>query len=432
MDSLSKWIPIDREFPLPGYVQAAIARLRQEGYLAFVVGGSVRDFFLRRPMKDFDLATDASPDELCRIFPEAITVGKAFGVLKVPIKSQIVLEIATFREDLEYTDHRHPSGVRFCGPIEDARRRDFTINALFYDPETKRVLDSIGGVEDLEGRVIRAIGEPNERFREDALRLLRAIRFTTRLGFKLEERTAQAIRECAPLIVHVSEERIRDELEFMVQGPSARRSFQMLSEFGLLERVFAGWDESSWPGSERRPKAWKRALVILEELERENPERSKEVSWAALFLESGSPKLAIELGSRLRMPRAEAKTIAQLIEDEPKIEACEEMREATLLRLLLSSHAEDLLELHRARRRAQGQDLRCYEICAKRREDLHREGRGIPALIDGNDLRGLGLEPGPHFAGILREIEDLALERKLRTREEALSYVSKLSAKSGE
>jgi poly(A) polymerase len=203
---------------LPFYVKEALQKLDEAGHIAYLVGGCVRDFLLRQPSKDHDIATSADPDELCRLFPNAVTVGKSFGVIKVPIEleggseKQIMLEIATFRQDLEYRDHRHPTGVLFSGPAEDAKRRDFSINALFFDPKTRRILDTVEGYSDLDAKTIRAIGDPVRRFEEDHLRMLRAIRFAARFGFTIEPATMAAMRSLHASILRVSPERIRDEL----------------------------------------------------------------------------------------------------------------------------------------------------------------------------------------------------------------------------
>src|SRR5690606_33767343 len=215
----SKWIPIERGFPLKPEVKAVVDRLDRAGFSAYLVGGSVRDFLLGLPIKDYDIATDASPDGVAELFPDAIGVGRAFGVMKVPLgdgagnaaeKENEFIEIATFREDAEYTDFRHPKSVRFSGPEEDASRRDFTVNGLFYDPKTKRILDCVDGFADLKAKRIRAIGDAGARLKEDALRIFRAVRFAVRFGFEIEEETWAALVENARFTRKVSAERVRD------------------------------------------------------------------------------------------------------------------------------------------------------------------------------------------------------------------------------
>lgn len=444
----SKWIRTERPFPLPSYVRDALQRLDDAGYVAYVVGGSVRDFLLKRESKDHDIATNATPDELCELFPEAITVGKAFGVLKIPLPLQLraevkseFVEIATFREDLEYKDFRRPEGVRFAGPEEDACRRDFTINALFYDPKISCILDPTGGLEDLKNRRLCAIGDPNKRFREDALRLLRAIRFVTALDFTLEEKTEAAIRSCAKLISHVSGERIRDELTSMWTGSHIADAMIRLSDAGLLRHVLPEVE-----ACRKLDAVWRHILRTLRFLEKENPIRSATVSWAAILLDTGKPiasiknegknfngheseagRLALSVGLRLKMSREEIDQIVAIVQDQLKFKDVFKMREATLLRFLKQPHFEELLALHKADALATDGNLAYYEFCSTRLELLkraHPDGISkLPKLIDGKDLIQLGFKPGPEFSQILREVEDLALERRLKTKEEALEYV---------
>jgi poly(A) polymerase len=405
-------------------VKAAIQRLDESGNVAYIVGGSVRDFLLKRPSKDHDIATSASPDEICALFPDAVTVGKAFGVLKVPVRETgELLEIATFREDLEYKDHRHPEKVRFAGPAEDAARRDFTINALFYDFKTQRILDVTGGMEDLRAGTIRAIGDPSLRFREDALRLLRAVRFATSLGFEIEKETEAAIIAKAKLISHISGERIRDELTRMLQGPRPADALELLSKLGLLKPVLT--ELAAIQGFQ---DSWNVTLKTLRALAKNKPERGPELSWAAALMEIGKPVeadggvLVRSIGHRLKFSRSEVDRIVALVENLPKFHEVFKMREATLERFVREPFFEDLLELHRAHALATDGNLAFYEFGLHRFE-LTRESKPLPKLIDGKDLIQLGFSPGPEFSEILRVVEDLALERRLTTKDQALEFV---------
>ncbi len=416
-----------------------------------MVGGSVRDFLLKRPVKDHDIATSANPTELLKLFPRAITVGKAFGVLKVPT-SELgdetpgrLLEIATFREDLEYTDHRHPASVRFATPVEDARRRDFTVNALFYDPKTNRILDSVGGMADLKSRVLRAIGDPEERFSEDALRLLRAVRFTANLDFELESETARAIELRGKLIGKVSAERIRDEINGMLKGPRAAYAFMLLSTLGLLKLILP--ELETLKGVKQIPvyhgegDVWSRTLKVLQILAEEKGPRSLTLMWAALLHDTGKPEAAKKsdgknfngheidgaliskrVGERLKFPREEIERIQALIEDSLKMRDLFKMREATLQRLVREPYFPELLSLHRAQAIAADGNLACYEFGLSRLQALPRD-TAEQKLLDGNDLIQLGLSPGRGFSEILRAVEDLRLENKLLSKDEALEYV---------
>jgi poly(A) polymerase len=373
-------------------------------------------------------------------------VGKAFGVIKVPVDHR-VLEVATFREDLEYTDYRHPKGVRFGGPAEDARRRDFTVNALFYDPKTGRILDSVNGMDDLKARVIRAIGDPEERFREDALRLLRAVRFATRLGFAIEAATAAAVQSRAKLITKVSAERVRDELTLTWTGPSPDEGLRLLSDLGLLHHVLPeleGLKGLPQPGMAQGSDVWSHTLKAVGTLARMAPKASPSLAWAVVLHDVGKPvaarrsggknfngheldaaKLARAIAMRLKMPRDEVEAIASLVEDHLKFKDVFQMREATLQRFVQQPNFEELLMLHKADAIATDGNLAFYEFCASRLAAVKSGAAAAapPRLIDGTDLIQLGIKPGPGFSEILRAVEDLALEHQLNTKEEALEYV---------
>ena len=423
--SPSKWIRTEKPFPLPTHVRETLQILEKAGFVAYVVGGSVRDFLLNKPVKDHDIATNANPDETLRLFPDSITVGKNFGVLKVPIADTIV-EIATFREDLEYKNHRHPSKIKFAGPTEDARRRDFTINALFYDPKTSRILDSTGGIDDLKAGIVRAIGDPEERFREDALRLLRAVRFATRFNFILDPATAEAIKLRAKLIAKVSPERIREELSLMWAGPRPSESLELLNRLGLLSFVL--------PELEKNKAGLAQTLRVMAKLSEQNAVRSMTLSWATVLMGTVHPGKSEEqapsqvvgpICERLKMSRNECDQIVAIVSDHQKFGEVFKMRESTLQRFMGAPHFEDMLVLHKAEATVSDGNLAFYEFCASR---LQASRAALPQetkLIDGKDLIQLGLSPGPGFTEILRTIEDLAMEKRLHTKEEALEYVVK-------
>jgi poly(A) polymerase len=433
--SNSKWIRIERPFILPRYVKTALEVLDDAGHEAYIVGGSVRDFLLSKETKDHDIATSAHPDELENLFPNSVTVGKAFGVLKVPIenlggeRSGKMVELATFREDLDYKDHRHPGKVRFGSAAEDAKRRDFTINALYYDPKTSRILDPTGGMEDLRNEVVRAIGIPDERFKEDALRLLRAVRFTTRFNFTLDSITAGAVRARAKLLPKVSAERVRDELTLMWTGKNPAESLRLLSQLGLLSQVLPELDRKE----KFEPKFWTHTLKVLTALENQSPTRSAALAWSAVLVdvgkagvESDSGKIAAAIAERMKMSRNEVALIELLILNLPKFREVFRMREATLQRFVREPYFDELLALHKADASATDGNLAFYEFAVSRREGMLNDRAGLePKLLDGTDLIQLGLRPGPEFSNILRVVEDLALERKLHSKEEALEYVIK-------
>ena len=400
--------------------------MHEAGYVAYLVGGSVRDFLLNLPSKDHDIATDALPEKILEIFPKSITVGKAFGVLKVPTGTSSTLgplvEVATFRQDLDYQDHRHPSRVIFSNAFEDAIRRDFTVNALYFDSRTARILDATGGMEDLREGWIRAIGHPPQRFREDSLRLLRAVRFQTQFGFRIHPETAEAIRAHAKLIVKVSPERIQEEVTRMLRGPRPAQAFTLLSELELLPYILPE------VAALRNGEGWNRLLKTLNHLARQNPERSALISWVAVLHDVGTPlesaKIAKNIATRLKMSRDQCDTIAAMVADHPKFKEVFQMRESTLQRWIRQPYFEELLAFHRAYATAYDGNLAYHEFCAARLEQFQRvSALNNQKLIDGKDLIQLGFQPGPEFSEILTAVEDLTLENKLRTKEEALEYV---------
>lgn len=396
----------------------AVARLASEGYVVYLVGGCVRDFLLNQPVKDFDLVTDARPDDIEKIFPNAVDVGRAFGVMKVPVRgegvpSETLLEIATFREDLEYVDHRHPKAVRFAGALEDAGRRDFTINGLFFDPKTRKILDCIDGVADLRAGVVRAIGNPSARFHEDALRVLRALRFAARFGFGIDSATLDALVASAKLVKKVSAERVRDELTLMWKGARPDQALQALRDTGLLALLL--------------PEAERLNSRFLAGLGQENGAKSTALVWAAVFSEIGGedPTRALQSAcDRLKLSRDDAKRVTALVVDLPKFNDVFQMREATLLRWVKEAHFDELLILHRAWARTHDGNLMANQFCERLRREALEVG-GATRLVSGEDLIQLGFQPGPTFSEILRTIEDLALEKKLVSKEQALEYVVK-------
>ncbi len=376
----------------------------------------MRDFLLGLPTKDFDLATDASPDEVLKLFPNAIGVGKAFGVMKVPYgegATSEIIEIATFREDSEYTDFRHPRTVRFSGPEEDARRRDFTINGLFYDPKTRRILDCVGGVADIQAKKIRAIGDPSARLKEDALRVFRAVRFAVRFGFKIEEETWKALLENARFTRKVSAERIRDELALMLKGRRPADAITLLKELGVA---------SLW-----LPEILKVKPALFNALEEDPAPRSTALVFSAALLEAGGedPEKSLQSAcDRLRLSGDEKKRVTELVLGIPKFNDAFQMREATLKRWVMEPYFDELLQFHRAVSRATDGNQMADQFLKSLRSEM-LTGPIEEKILTGADLIHLGFSPGPQFADILRVVDDLQMERKLVSKDAALEYVLK-------
>ncbi|MCU0728235.1 MAG: CCA tRNA nucleotidyltransferase [Planctomycetes bacterium] len=429
---------------------SVLRRLREAGFVAYFAGGAVRDRLLGREPTDFDVATSARPDEVRRLFPRVIPVGEPFGVVLVMVDVTPV-QVATFRREAVYLDGRHPSQVVFgTSAEEDARRRDFTVNGLFLDPLSEEILDYVGGRADLEAATIRAIGDPVERFREDRLRLLRAIRFASVLGFSVEPGTAAAIRDLAPELASVSGERVRDELLRILAGPAPGRGLRMLLETGLL-RVFLP-EVADTAGVPQPPEfhpegdVFTHTILVLEVLEPRTPV----LSMAALLHDVGKPptmavrerirfdghaargaEMAEEICRRLRLSRRQTEEVVALVRDHLRFMEVERMREARLRRFLLDPLAEQHLALHRADCLGSHRDLGHYEFCVRRRAEFLAEPAKPPRILTGRDLITLGLVPGPAFAGLLSEVDDLRLEGRLRDRADALAYVRKRLAGGG-
>ena len=418
------------------------ATLRSRGFQALLVGGCVRDLLLNRPPQDWDVATDATPDQILSLFPNSNLVGAQFGVVLVREEAAQV-EVATFRSDGVYEDGRRPANVRFeKSPIEDAARRDFTINALFLDPANGEILDFVGGREDLRRQVIRAIGDPEARFREDHLRLLRAVRFAARLGFRIEPATFHAIHRLAPEVRTVAPERVRDELTRILTEGAASRGFELLDAGGLLDQVLP--EISAMKGVEQPPEfhpegdVWVHTLLLIEKLDRPTPT----LAWGALLHDAGKPstfqradrirfnghveagvEVARHLLNRLRFSRDDADQILALIANHMKFKDAFDMRESTLKRFVRQPAFEEHLELHRLDCLSSNGYTDAYEYVKARVSELSEDALKPAPLITGHDLIERGYKPGPLFSEILHAVEDAQLEGTLQSPEDAIRLV---------
>ena len=419
-----------------------IATLRKSGHHAYLVGGCVRDLLLGHPPKDYDVATDAPPERILERFPGSGCVGAHFGVVLVRDGDSQV-EVATFRSDRDYADGRRPTSVRFeTDPREDALRRDFTINGLMMDPETGEVLDFVDGRADLERHILRAIGDSETRFREDHLRLLRAIRFAARLGFEIEPATFEAIRRHHALIRTVSAERVRDELVRILTEGGARRGFELLDATGLLEDLLP--EVAAMKGVAQPPEfhpegdVWVHTLLLLKNLDRASPT----LALGALLHDVGKPptfrvadrirfdghveegvKLAHRILDRLRFSRSDTEQVEALVDNHMKFKDVPRMKESTLKRFLRMPKFEEHLELHRLDCLGSHSQLDNYDLVRRKLEELPEEQLKPKPLITGADLIAEGYAPGPLFSRILRTIEDAQLEGRMASREEALEFV---------
>jgi poly(A) polymerase len=437
-----------------------VRTLGERGYQAYLVGGCVRDLLLGREPADYDVATDGTPQQVMEIFPQTFAVGAQFGVVLVPLpkaesgKSAVgpdekvpVIEVATFRSDVGYSDGRHPNEVRFTkDPREDVRRRDFTINGLLLDPLKNEVLDYVGGREDLKAGVVRTIGEPEHRFAEDKLRMLRAVRFAARFEYRIDPATLAAIRRLAAQIHQVSRERVREELTKMLTEGHARRAFEMLDESSLLKEVLP--EISAMKGVEQPPQfhpegdVFVHTMLLLEKLP---VDCSRTLAWGALLHDVGKPptfrvapdrirfdghvevgvKMAAEICRRLRFSNDDTKQILALVQNHMRFGVVQQMKESTLKKFLRLTGFDEHLELHRIDCLSSHGLLEAYEYAWQRSRTLSPEAIRPQPLITGQDLIEAGYAPGPRFKEILGTVEDAQLEGRLASPEAAMDLVKR-------
>jgi poly(A) polymerase len=445
-----------------------VRRLREAGHVAYFVGGCVRDMVRGVEPQDFDIATSAKPEDVRALFAKTVPVGAAFGVVLV-LEGEHQFEVATFRSDDAYIDGRRPTGVRYGSPQEDAQRRDFTINGLFYDPLTRptdtlspiqrgeglvegRILDFVGGRADIERKVVRTIGEPRQRFTEDKLRMLRAVRFAANLEFAIDPATLAAVREMASQIHAVSAERIRDELIKILTRPHAGRGLELLDASGLLAEILP--EIAAMKGVEQPPEfhpegdVFQHTRLMLEMMsdaasqELGPPKDRTVLAFAVLLHDVGKPptfvrapdrirfndhdRIGAEMAEavlrRLRFPNEEIDKVVLCVREHMRFQFVKEMRPAKLKRILARDTFPEELELHRIDCASSHRNMENYEFLKAKAAELPPEVVKPEPLLNGHDLLALGLTPGPMVGQILREIEELQLEERLKSRAEALDF----------
>jgi poly(A) polymerase len=444
------------------FAEQICVTLRRAGHQAYLVGGCVRDILLGREPVDYDVATDATPDRVQELFPRTVAVGASFGVVLVvgeadrtsdraspePLRAPAQVEVATFRSDVGYSDGRHPDRVVYASsPEEDVRRRDFTINALLLDPETNEVLDFVGGRADLEAGIIRAIGDPRQRFTEDKLRMVRAVRFAARFRYAIEAKTFGAIQELAPEIHQVSRERLRDELTKILTEGAARRAFELLDETRLLPELLP--EISKMKGIEQPPQfhpegdVWNHTLIMLDGLK---AGASPTLAWGVLLHDVGKPptftppsgpngrirfdehvavgaKMAEEICRRLRFSNEETAQIVALVENHMRFKDVPQMKPSTVKRFVRLDRFEEHLELHRLDSLSSHGHLDNYEFMQRFLADTPPAEVRPPRLLTGDDLIRMGYRPGPDFRDILDKVEEAQLDGRIRTAQEAREMV---------
>lgn len=432
---------------LPPHILEIIHRLHQDGHLAYLAGGSVRDFLLNRDSKDHDIATSATPIQIAKLFPGSQLVGAHFGVVIVPASGKRWVEVATFRTDGSYGDGRRPESISFSTPKEDAQRRDFTINGLFYDPETGALIDHVNGQSDLKAQLIRAIGEPTSRFQEDHLRLLRAIRFATTLGFSIEPATWSALERSAALIAKISPERIRDELDRIWLSPHRQIGFDLLVDSGLMAHILP--EILNLKGCEQPPQFHPEGDVFVHTrlmLSKLPPDASLPLVLSVLFHDIAKPatqttdpdtgrirfnghdKLGAEMTDvilrRLKYSNDVIEATTTAVANHMHFIGVQQMRTSTLKRFLARPYIEDELELHRVDCLGSNGLLDNYEFLIQKRNEFASSPESLipPPLLTGRDLIRLGMIPGPTFTAILHDAQSLQLEGTLTTRDQAITW----------
>ena len=423
-----------------------VLQLRDAGFEAYFVGGCVRDFVMGVVPSDYDIVTSALPDQVMALFNRTVAIGAKFGVVAV-IAEDHSFEVATFRSDDVYIDGRRPSQVHFSSAKEDVFRRDFTVNGLLMDPVTEEITDYVDGLADIQEKIIRTIGDPDKRFQEDHLRMLRAIRFTANLNFNLDSFTQESIAKNVAQIQIISSERIQDELRKLLTRGGARRGFELMVQTGMLREILPEVD--AMQGVEQPPRfhpegdVWQHTLIMLEILSEEETRVNPVLAWGVLLHDVGKPvsrtedengvhfyghakqgeKIADEIMQRLKFSRLQRVTVLDLISQHMDFMNVQKMRPARLKRFLRMPDFDLHLELHRLDCLASHGMLDNYEFCRNQLENLTVEELHPPRLLNGDDLIVMGFAPGKMVGEILRVLEDQQMEGIINSKDEAKIFV---------
>ena len=426
--------------------RAIVARLREGGHVTYFAGGCVRDIVRGQTPKDFDIATAARPEMVQQMFARTYAVGAHFGVIVV-LENGFQFEVAAFRSDDVYADGRRPTMVHFSSPEEDAKRRDFTINGMFYDPVAEEVIDFVGGQADLQAKFVRAIGDPGERFAEDRLRMLRAVRFATLLDYAIDQQTWSALVANAAAITVISAERVREELVRIFLSPNRVRGWDLLDSSGLLRAILPEVEAMKGCAQPEQfhPEGdvFQHTRLMLGLLP---AEVSVPLVFSVLLHDVAKPVTATvdqtgrirfnehdrigatmteQIMERLRFSRAEIDATVEMVRQHMVFKDVPKMRIAKLKRFMARPTFDDELELHRVDCESSHRMLENYEFLLHKREEFANEPIIPPPLLRGDDLIALGLKPGPKFGEILEAVETRQLEGTLRSRDEALEWVKR-------
>ncbi|GAA5494734.1 CCA-adding enzyme [Rubritalea halochordaticola] len=431
--------------PLEDTAKSIAAELREAGHTAYFAGGCVRDALLGKDPKDYDIATSATPQEVMKLFPGSDAIGAHFGVILVR-RGGAHFEIATFRNDGSYSDGRRPDSVTFSTPEEDAQRRDFTVNGLFKDPEKDEIIDFVGGQADLAKQTLRAIGDPKARFSEDALRLMRAIRFATVLGFEIETATWQAICDCHELLKKIAVERIREEFNKIILSPNRAQGVRMLVDSGLIQHFLP--EVLDLIGCEQPPQwhpegdVYTHTMIMLEML---HGTPSLDLCLSVLLHDIGKPatytydeederirfnghdrvgsQMSEEILHRLKYPNDTIEAVSAMVDNHMNFMHVQQMKKSKLKRFMARPNYQDEMELHRVDCASSNGFTENYEFLRQKEEEFDNEPLIPEPLVKGKDLIDMGFKPGPRFKEILEAIQTEQLEGSLTSREQGLAYV---------
>jgi poly(A) polymerase len=432
--------------PLRDTAAGIVRRLQSAGHSAYWVGGCVRDRLLGREPQDYDVATSALPAQIEALFARTIPVGRKFGVIIV-LEEGHEFQVATFRAESDYRDGRRPENVTFSNAQTDASRRDFTVNGLFFDPVTETLHDWVGGEKDLRAKLLRTIGSPAERFAEDYLRLLRAVRFAAQLDFQIEPETFAALKARAPQILAISAERIRDELLKLFRPPHAARGLELLRESGLLEQIlpeiFATITCDQSPDYHPEGTVYQHILLMLKQLP---PDAAPSLPWAALLHDVAKPvtashdphgdaihfyghekigaDMAENILQRLKFPRKQTDEISAAVLHHMQFKDVKDMRKSTLRRMLMRETFPLEIELHRLDCLGSHRRLDHYEFLQEQARELDKQPEIRPPLLTGDDLQALGMKPGPEMGALLAEAREKQLSDELKTPAEAKEWAA--------
>ena len=425
-----------------------VLRLQEAGHEALLAGGCVRDLLLGVEPKDYDVATSADVAEVAALFPRTKAVGTEFGVTLVILDGRS-FEVTTFRTEQGYSDGRHPDSVALAGLSEDAQRRDFTINGMYWDPVSEEFVDIVEGRADLRAGIVRAIGDPDQRFREDHLRIVRAVRFAARLGFRIEPQTRRALKSLAELVQHIAPERIQQELRIILSDRHPALALRMMDELDMLTRIFPELEDAK--GCEQPENYHPEGDVFVHSIltvEKLGPHPDFVLAMAALLHDIGKPEASrrshpkhfpehspigrdMERGvcRRLRLSRDETERICWLVNRHMYFKDARNMKDSTLKRLFAERDFDALAELFRADVLASWCNLEDYDYVMERKRSMPPETIAPPPLINGTDLIAMGYIPGPAFGQILSEVRDMQLQGELGGREEALKEAQRTATR---